>query len=110
MFLSSLAFYHLVTWDRVLGAVWVGDRYVSVVTNRDLRPVRQGRLATFVLVGIFNRLDNVFLFIVRQLGWVIDLYLVAWYGWSILFSVSLVSGFTTVVLTFNNFVTRNRVF
>ena len=45
----TLAFNDLVTWDRVLRAIWVGDRYVTVVANRDLAAFWQGRLATFFI-------------------------------------------------------------
>ena len=43
----------------ILGAIWVGDRYVTVVTDRDLRPIRQVR------VRFVNLVLNGVLFIVR---------------------------------------------
>ena len=94
-----LAFNDLVTRNRVLRTVWVRYRHIAVVANRDLRALWQRRLAVVVLVGIFNCLDYFFLFTVRQLGWVIDLHLVAWCIWFVL----------ACVLAFDNLVTRNRV-
>ena len=95
-----LAFDDFVSRNRVLRPVWVGYRYVTVVANRDLRPVWQRGVSILVLVGIFDRLDNFGLFIVRQLGWVINLYLVAWHIWFVLVGI---------VLLFNQLVTVNRV-
>ena len=71
-----LLFNQLVTVNRVLRPIWVRYGCRTIITNRDLRAIRQRRLAVLVLVGIFDRLNNFFLFIVGQLGWVIDLYLV----------------------------------
>ena len=76
MAFRTLTFNDLIAWDRVLRAIWVGDRYITVVTDRDLATFWQRRLAILILVGIFNSLFNIGLFVFRQLGWVIDLHLV----------------------------------
>ena len=100
MAFRTLTFNDLSAWDRVLGAIWVGDRYVTVVADRDLRPLWQRRLATFVLVGVFDRLDDVLLFRVGQLGWVIDFNLVARHHWFIFFVVGLL---------FHDLITSNQI-
>ena len=96
----TLTFNDLIAWDRVLRAIWVGDRYVTVVTDRDLRPLWQRRLTTFILVGIFDRLDDVLLFRVGQIVWIINLDLVARYLRFIFFVVRLL---------FHDIITSNQI-
>src|SRR5699024_3828164 len=54
----ALLFHDLGPWNRVLGVVWVSDRYVTVVADRDLRSVWQRRLTVVVLVGVFDCLSH----------------------------------------------------
>ena len=84
----TLTFNDLIAWDRVLRAIWVGDRYITVVTDRDLATFWQRRLAILILVGAFDGFNYFRLFVFRQLGWVIDLDLVSRQLWLIRFRIS----------------------
>ena len=100
MAFRTLTFNDLIACDRVLRAIWVGDRYITVVTDRDLATFWQRRLAILILVGIFNSFFNIGLFVFRQLGWVIDLHLVARYLRFIFFVVRLL---------FHDIITSNQI-
>ena len=95
-------FDQLVTVNRVFCPVWVGYGRRPIIVYRDLRPVWQCGIVVVVLVGIFDRLDNFVLFLVGQLGWIIDLHLVARNDRIVLFVVSL-------GVWFNQLVAVNRV-
>ena len=82
-------FDQLVTVDRVFCPVWVGYGRRPIIVYRDLSPVWQCGVAVVVLIGIFDRLDNFVLFLVGQLGWIIDLHLVARNDWIVLFIIGL---------------------
>ena len=72
----------------ILGAIWVGDRYVTVVTNRNIRPLWQGRLATFILVSVFDRGFNGRFFVFGQIIFIINFDLVSRQLWLIRFRIS----------------------
>ena len=84
----TLTFNDLIAWDRVLRAIWVGDRYITVVTDRDLATFWQGRLATFILVSVFDRGFNGRFFVFGQIIFIINFDLVSRQLWLIRFRIS----------------------
>ena len=100
MAFRTLTFNDLSAWDRVLRAIWVGDRYITVVTDRDLATFWQRRLTVVVLVGVFDGLSHFSLFVFRQLVRVIDLHLVVRYLRFIFFVVGLL---------FHDLITSNQI-
>ena len=77
MAFRTLTFNDLSAWDRVLRAIWVGDRYITVVTDRDLATFWQRRLTVVVLVGVFDRGFNGRFFVFGQIIFIINFDLVS---------------------------------